>query len=193
MGLCIFCAQILLASLLLQKCGVEVMDPLETINTRRSIRKFEDKKVPDDLVKKILAAAMNAPSAGNEQPWHFIVITNKSILEKISKIHPYVTYVKDAPLGILVCGDLNLEKYKGLWMIDCSAATENILLAAHSLDLGAVWTGIYPMQNRIEKYRELLYIPDNVTPLAFVPIGYPAQKPRLQDRFKQDRVHYNKW
>ncbi len=169
------------------------MDLLETINTRRSIRKFEERKVPDNLVQKILTAAMNAPSAGNEQPWHFIVITNKSILEKISRIHPYATYAKDAPLGILVCGDLNLEKYKGLWMIDCSAATENILLAAHSLDLGAVWTGIYPMQDRIEKYRKLLNIPDEVTPLAFVPIGYPAQKPRFQDRFKQDRIHYNRW
>ncbi len=162
------------------------MDLIEVINTRRSIRKFEDKKVTDELVQKILAAAMNAPSAGNEQPWQFIVITDRSILEKISKIRPFT-------LGILVCGDLTLEKYQGLWMIDCSAATENILLAVHSLGLGAVWTGIYPMQDRIEKYRKLLNIPVNVIPLAFIPIGYPAQKPPLQDRFKKDRIHYNKW
>ncbi|MHA1481661.1 MAG: nitroreductase family protein [Candidatus Thorarchaeota archaeon] len=172
---------------------VNFLNALEVINTRRSVRKFLNKKVPKDLVSKIIAAGMNAPSAGNQQPWQFIIVDERSVLEEIAKVNPYAACAKDASVGILVCGDLQLEKYKGYWPLDCSAATENILLAAHSLGLGTVWTGVYPKQERIDRYKRLLNIPENIVPIAFIPVGYPAEEPNKENRFKKDRIHYNKW
>jgi len=169
------------------------MDALEAISTRRSVRKFLKKKVPENLVSKIIAAGMNAPSAGNQQPWQFIVVNEKTILNEIAEVNPYAGCAKDASFGILVCGDLRLEKYQGFWMLDCSAATENILLAVHSLGLGAVWTGVYPKQERIDRYKKLLDIPENIVPIAFIPIGYPAEEPNRESRFQKTRIHYNKW
>jgi nitroreductase len=169
------------------------METLETINTRRSIRKYENKKVSDSSIQNILKAAMNAPSAGNEQPWHFIVIDEKDILQKIPSISPYAGCAQDAVVAILVCGDVEQEKFEGFWVQDCSAAVENMLLAIHDLGLGAVWTGIYPMLDRVEGFREMFSLPKNIIPLALVPIGYPAQKSCPVDRFKKDRIHHNKW
>ena len=148
----------------------KIMNPLEFIHTRRSIRKYEDRKVPDKLIIKILAAGMSAPSAGNEQPWQFIVITEKSIFEKVPYINRYAAFVKNAPAAILICGDLSLEKHRGFWVQDCSATTQNMLLAAHTLGLGAVWTGIYPRQNRVDGFKKLFNIPDKVVPFALIPI-----------------------
>jgi len=169
------------------------MDAIECILTRRSIRKYENRNVPDELIRKILVAGMSAPSAGNEQPWQFVVITEKKILNEIPRVSPYAAGAKDASAAILVCGDLSLEQFQGLWVVDCSAATQNMLLAVHALGLGAVWTGVYPMQDRVDGFRELLHLPDNIIPLSLIPIGYPAQKMPQQNRYKKERVHYNKW
>lgn len=169
------------------------METLEAIQTRRSVRKYKKQKVSEDLIKKILSAGMSAPSAGNEQPWHFIVIRERSVLDEIPKFSPWSSMVKEADFGILVCGDVSLEKYEGFWVQDCSAATENILLAVHALGLGAVWTGVYPMNDRVNGFRKLLNLPENVIPLAFIPIGYPLHEPSEEDRFMEDRIHYNKW
>lgn len=169
------------------------MDALETINTRRSIRKYEDRPVPDDVVAEILKAAMSAPSAGNEQPWHFIVIKKRDILDQIPKFHPYAKMIRNAPLAIAVCADLELEKHRGNWISDCAAATENLLLAAHAMGIGAVWTAVYPRRPRIEGLRKLLGIPGNVMPLALVPMGYPGQENIAENRFKPERIHYNAW
>lgn len=169
------------------------MDTLEALRTRRSIRNYNVQDVEAELIREILAAGMCAPSAGNEQPWHFIVITEKRILEEIPRISPYAAMARDASVAILICGDLTLERIAGFWVQDCAAATQNMLLAAHALGLGAVWTGIYPMQDRVAGFRELLDIPDTVVPFALIPLGYPAHEPRKEDRFKKERIHYNTW
>lgn len=169
------------------------MDLFEAIHTRRSIRKYDKKEVPEDLITEFLKAAMAAPSAHNEQPWQFIVVTDRKILEKISVITPYTSMVKEAPLGILVCGDLDLQKSSGFWHEACSAATQNLLLAVHASGLGAVWTGIYPKEEAVASYKKLFGLPENVVPFAFVVIGYPAEKIPFKDRFRKDRVHRDKW
>jgi len=166
---------------------------MDVILSRRSIRKYTTEKVPEKLAHEVLKAAMSAPSAGNQQPWHFVVIDKRRILNKIPKFHKYAQMLKEAPLAILVCGDLELEKHKDFWVQDCSAATQNILLAAHARGLGAVWLGIYPREDRVEGARKLLGIPDNVIPFALIPLGYPAESLPTARRFKAQRVHHNEW
>jgi nitroreductase len=121
------------------------------------------------------------------------VIDDRKILDEIPRIHPHATMLKNAPLAILVCGDISLEKYRGFWVQDCSAAVQNLLLAAHAIGLGAVWTGFHPMEDRVEGMRKLLGLPDHVIPLALVPLGHPDQPSGRQDRFRGDRVHRNRW
>ena len=169
------------------------MDTLEAIMTRRSIRKYTDQPVSDELIEKLLEAAMMAPSAGNQQPWQFVVVQDKVTLSKIKDFHPYAGMAAKAPLGILVCGDTSLEKYPGFWVQDCSAAIQNLLLAAHAEGLGAVWTGIYPEMDRVEGCRKIFSLPENIIPLAFIPIGYPDQNPSSKSRFQAERVHKEKW
>ena len=169
------------------------MDTIEAIHTRRSIREYHDKPIPDDMVTEILKAAMAAPSAGNQQPWEFVVITDKRILDKIPSINPFAKMAPNAPVGILVCGDFKAERFPGNWVLDCAAATQNMLLCAHALGLGAVWTGIYPEEERMSGFIELLQIPEHVIPHTLVVFGYPIQQPGPQDRFKPERIHKNSW
>jgi nitroreductase len=169
------------------------MDALETIRTRRSIRKYLDKPVPEGVLQQVLAAAMYAPSACNAQPWQFVLIDDQKLLQEIPKIHPYAVMAAHVPLAILVCGDVSLEQIPGYWVIDCSAAVQNLLLAAHALGLGAVWTGVYPQQDRVEGFRRLLGLPKNVIPHSLIPIGYPAEQPPQVERYRSDRIHRNVW
>lgn len=166
---------------------------MDVIMSRRSIRKYTGEPVPDKMLKELLKAAMNAPSARNQQPWHFIVIRDKAVLEKITEFHPYSQMLKEASAAIVVCGDEELETSKGYWIQDCSAATQNILLAAHSKGLGAVWLGIYPRDERVTGLKGLLGIPTHVTPLSIVSIGYPAEEKGLVERYDEKRVHYERW
>lgn len=169
------------------------MDAIEAILSRRSIRKYIKKAIPVKLIKNLLKAAMSAPSAGNEQPWHFIVINNPKILSEIPTFHNHAQMLKEASVGILVCCDKNLEKYEGMGIQDCSAATENILIAAQAMGLGSVWLGVYPRIERINGLKNLLNIPDHVIPFSLISIGYPAeQKPKV-NRYNESRIHYNKW
>jgi len=169
------------------------MEAIEAIHTRRSIRRYTDKKISEEIIREILKAAMQAPSAGNQQPWQFVVIDDRNLLEKIPSIHPHAQMAREAQLAVLVCGDLGLESIKGYWVQDCSAATQNLLLAAHALGLGAVWCGVYPREERVEEFRKLLELPKNIVPFALVPIGYPGEKKEREERFKVERVHRNKW
>ncbi len=169
------------------------MDALEAIRTRRSIRKYQDKPVPQDLIQKVLTAAMSAPSACNAQPWQYVVFTDEKLLREIPRINPYAAMAEHAPLAILVCGDLSLEISKGYWVVDCAAAVQNLLLAAHAVGLGAVWTGVYPQQERIEAFRRLLNLPQPVVPHSLIAVGYPAEQPSHEDRYRPDRVHRNGW
>ncbi len=169
------------------------MDIFEALHTRRSIRKFTQQDVSEELINKILAAAMMAPSAGNQQPWQFIVITDDAQKKKIATVHPYVHMVLDAPLSVLVCGDLTKEKYEGYWPQDCSAAMENMLLAVHGVGLGAVWTGIYPMEERVERFKDICKLPEHVIPLGLAIIGWPNHAPHAGERFNPQRIHHNVW
>lgn len=165
---------------------------MDAILSRRSIRKFTAQEVPEGLLEELLKAAMSAPSAGNQQPWHFVIINERPVLDQISLFHPSPA-LKEVSAAILVCGDLQLEKHKGYWVQDCSAATENILIAAQSKGLGAVWMGVYPREEKVAGIRKVLQIPKNVIPLSIIPVGYPAEHKPPSERFDKERIHYNKW
>ena len=167
---------------------------MDAIYRRRSIRKYKPEKILLSLVEEIIKAGMNAPSAGNEQPWHFIVLDDRSILDRIPEVHPHSKMIREAPAAILICGDIDLEMHEGFWVQDCSAATQNILLAATQLGLGSVWLGVYPREDRIEGLRDLLNIPVNIIPFALIPLGYPDQEPKPPKRREQaEYVHLEKF
>jgi nitroreductase len=170
------------------------MEVIDAICSRRSIRKYTSEPIPKSVIGKLLQAAMSAPSAGNEQPWHFVVIEDHKILDQIPKFHENSGMLREAPLAVAVCGDLLLQKYKApFWVQDCSAATENILIAANSLGLGAVWLAIYPIEGRVEGMRKLLALPENIIPLSVVAIGHPAESKPPANRYDPSRVHKNNW
>lgn len=166
---------------------------MKAIMSRRSIRKYLDQSISEEIITNLLKAAMAAPSAGNQQPWHYIILDDREILQQIPEIHPHAKMVMEAPISILVCGDLTLEKYKGFWVQDCSAAVENILIAVEEQGLGAVWCGVYPMEERVVAFRKLLNIPEHVIPMALIPIGYPAEEKEPADRYDLSKIHKNSW
>ena len=170
------------------------MNILELIKTRRSIRKFDiSKTVSDEQVSDLLTAAMYAPSAGNQQVWQFITIRNKLTFEKINEFHPFSSMLKQSDLVVLVCGDSSIEAKPGYWPVDCAAATQNILLAAHGLGLGAVWLGVYPVLERQVGMSQLLNIPEHIHPFSLVVIGYSAEEKKMPERFKPERIHSENW
>lgn len=171
----------------------ESVDAIEAILTRRSIRRYTPQQVSEETVRQLLQAAMSAPSAGNQQPWQFVVITERRLLDEIPRFHPFAAMLKEASVAIMVCGDLRLEKNKGYWVQDCSAATQNLLLAAHAKGLGAVWLGVYPREDRVVNARKLLGLPESVVPLCLVPLGYPAERIPSTERYDASRVHSNTW
>lgn len=166
---------------------------MEAIFNRQSIRKFTDEPVKDEDIKTILRAAMQAPSAGNQQPWDFIVIKNQETMNKILEISPYATPLKQAQVAIVVCGDEEKERFKGYWVQDCSAAIQNMLIQSTFMGLGSVWLGIYPEQDRVDGLRSILNIPESVTPLSIVALGHPGEERRIEDRYKEERIHNESW
>jgi nitroreductase len=160
---------------------------------RRSIRHYTKEPVSQDTIEQLLKAAMAAPSAGNQQPWHFVVIQDRKILDEIPNIHPYARMTTEASVAILVCGDLRNEKHPGFWVQDCSAATENILIEACEIGLGAVWVGLYPNEQRVNSFRKLLTIPDQVIPMSLIPIGYPMEHKPPSERYDTAKIHHNRW
>ena len=159
---------------------------------RRSIRKYTGEKIPEDDIKILLEAAMNAPSAHNKQPWHFIVIDDREILDAIPKYHQYSKMLEKASHAIVVLGDLDIQE-TDFWIHDCSAALENILIAAHAMGYGAVWLGVHPHETLIDGTKELLDVPENVIPLGIVSLGVPAEEKPPRSNYKEERVHKNKW
>ena len=170
------------------------MDALECIHTRRSVRKYTDEPVSPEDIREMLSAAMTAPSACKQFPWHFVLVTDPAKLKAVKAFSPHAGMAARAPLAVLVCADTALEtRCPGYWVQDCAAAVENLLLAARALGLGAVWTGSYPREDRVEGFRALLDIPENVVPMAFLVVGHPAEPQERADRFLADRVHENSW
>lgn len=168
------------------------METLKAILTRRSVRKFKDQKVEPEKIDILLKAAMHAPSARNTQPWHFIVVDDRAMLDKIAEVHPYAQMCKEAPLAIIPCADTSVKE--GYWMLDVANATENLLLAARDLDLGAVWLGVYSDAQRIKDISELFNLPENITPICVVPVGYSdMEQGEVSGRYQKDKIHHNSW
>lgn len=172
---------------------------IPTLLSRSSSRRFTDEPVADEHIQLLLRAAMAAPSSMNLQPWHFIVIQEMKLKDELRSCLPYAKMLKGGCIGIVVCGDTSVyERVNRLdnedntlyWVQDCSAASENLLLAAHALGLGAVWTGVYPLESRINKLRELLQIPDPIIPLNLIVIGHPAVTPKPMDKWNASKVHF---
>lgn len=166
---------------------------MEAIFARRSIRKYTSQPVATDQVEYLLRAAMSAPSAYNEQPWHFMVIRDRQLLNKIADFHPHAKMLYEAPLAIVVCCDQNLKKCEWFWPQDCSAATQNILIAAQAKGLGTVWCGVYPRQELVDGMSRLLNLPEHITPFSLIAVGYPAEEKAPADRYDPARVHYDRW
>lgn len=167
----------------------------ENIMSRKSVRKFLDEPVPNDVLESVLKAGMAAPSAMNRQPWAIEVVNDKEILNGLSAMLPYGR-LETAPVAIIVCGDMSktLEgDARNFWVVDCSMMAENILLAAHAHGLGAVFTGAWPTKERGDKVKEYLGMPENYEVLGVIPMGYPAENPEPKDKWNPDAVHYNVW
>ena len=167
--------------------------PLQTIVHRRSIRSYRADVVTEEQIEQILRAAMAAPSAGNQQPWEFIVATERDLLEEITKVHPYSKMLLESPAAILVCGNMSREKHADYWIQDCSAAVQNMLLEATHQGLGSVWLGVYPRQARIDGVRKLFNLPETIIPFAVVALGYAKEQPAPVDRFTPAYIHRNGW
>lgn len=169
---------------------------IECIMTRASVRSYTAEQIPDSIVTKILRAGMAAPTAANQQPWHFVVINEQSLKDSITASFEFTKMVAGCSVAIVVCGDME-RLFKGdvpdggFWVEDCSAASENMLLAAHALGLGGVWCGIYPMKDREMRLRDILNLPPNLTPLNVMAFGYPAAPVAPKDKWDPAKVHYN--
>lgn len=168
---------------------------MKTINIRRSIRKFIDKPVEDNKVEKLLRAGMQAPSAGNQQPWEFVVVVSTEMKEKISKMSPYAGAAKDSPLIIVVLGNTNRMRFPENMEQDLGACTQNILLEAVEQGLGATWMSVHPQEDRVKSIKETLELPDNIKPYNIIIAGYPKNKEdnKFVDRYEAARVHYSKY
>jgi nitroreductase len=169
------------------------MDALDAIMTRRSIRRYSGEPVTPEQIETVLRAAQAAPSAGNQQPWRFIVITEQETLSAAAATSPYARMLGEAAFGIVVCGDTADLKHPVMWQQDCSAAVENALLAAHAIGLGGVWLGYYPKMERVASLKELLGIPEHVEPLAVLALGHPAETKPPSDRYDPSFVHHERW
>ncbi|MBN1571863.1 MAG: nitroreductase family protein [Deltaproteobacteria bacterium] len=169
------------------------MDAMDAILTRRSIRKYTGRPVSEETVKELLTAAMSAPTAADQRTWEFVVIDNRKILNEIPGFHPHSKMLLGAPLAVCVCSDLRKETRAGYWPQECGAATQNILIAANALGLGAVWLGIHPVEERVEGLKKLLGLPEGVMPLSLIALGYPAEEKPPLNRYEGGKVHRNGW
>lgn len=168
---------------------------LENIHARKSVRQFTDEPVSQEHIETMLKAAMAAPTAVNYQPWRFVVITERARLDAMAEVLPYAKMLKQAPLAIVVCGETTWfeGRENTYWQQDCSAATQNILLAAEALGLGAVWTGVYPNMELARPLAEFLGLPGTVQPLCCIPIGHHDGTTQPRDKWKPENIHYERW
>ncbi len=194
------CVALAMVATSIQSCGGSSANNsqqavIDAIMTRSSVRSYTSQQVEQDKIETMLRAGMAAPTAGNKQPWEFVVITDRTILDALPSVAGGMKMAPQAPLAIAVCGvpALTMPNMPDYWVQDCSAATQNILLAAHAMGLGAVWCGAYPDggTGREARITELLKLPEGVKALSVIIVGYPASDPSPKDKWKADRVHYN--
>lgn len=178
------------------KKSPDMNQTIQTIMSRVSVRDFTGEKISDQQIETLLRAAMAAPSAINRQPWAFIVVTDDELIAKLGEALPYSRCANHPACAIIPCGDLSKAiegEMAAFWVNDVSAATENLLLAAHSMGLGAVWTGLHPDMNRANMVRDMLGLPEHIIPLCVVPVGIPAEKPAVKDKYLPSNIHHNGW
>lgn len=169
---------------------------IQLIQTRVSVRQFTGEKISNEQIQTLLHCAMAAPTAMNKQPWAFIVITEDSLLQQMGQAFPFSRCGNGAACAFVMCGDMGKAlpgEGQGFWINDVSAATENLLLAAHAMGLGAVWTGVYPSTDRTPQVQQMLGLPENILPMCIVPVGVPAEQPEIKNKFCEDNIHYNRW
>lgn len=168
---------------------------MEAIFNRRSVRKYKDKPVENEKVNKLLRAAMQAPSAGNQQPWEFIVVQEKDNLKKLAEMSPYSKLIEDAPVAFVLLANEERMKFPENWQQDMGAAAQNILLEAVELELGAVWLGVAPLEDRVNYLKDMFQLTDNFRPYCVIGLGYPGegQENKFVDRYDETRVHFEKF
>jgi len=169
------------------------MEIQEALLNRRSIRKYKDKKISKENIDKILKAAMYAPSAMNLQAWHFVVIDDRDVLIETIKSIPYAEMLKQSAAAILVCGDSLIEKNESWLLQNCSASIQNILLSAHGLGIGSCWIAIHGMDDVYKNIRGQFKLPENIVPVSLISLGYPDEVVKAEERFKEEKIHYNNW
>ena len=168
------------------------METIQAIMTRRSVRTWTTEPISEAERKVILEAAMNAPSAADARPWHFVTMDNPKIIEKFTGLGG-TEMLSESTFMVLVCGDQSKEIYPGFWPQDCSCAAQNMQLAAHDLGVGCVWIAIYPLDERVQVCRKILNIPESITPFALLAMGVPNEVLPPEERYDKSRVHHNKW
>lgn len=193
----VFIVSTLILSFMMTACNCDnngskgrKQDAMENIFARKSVRKYLPKPVEQEKTELLLKAGMAAPTGKNTQPWEFVVVTDRAVLDSMAAALPYAKMLKEAPMAIVVCGDMTKSSY---WYIDCSAAAENILLAAEALGLGAVWTATYPYEDRMEVAKKYTGHPDHIASLCVIPVGYPAVPHTPKDKWDASKVHTGKW
>lgn len=169
---------------------IRTQDAIENILSRKSVRKYLAKPVEKEKVQLLLKAAMAAPSGKDTRPWEFVVVTDRVALDSMAAALPYAKMLTGTPVAIVVCGDTTKSSY---WYLDCSAAAQNILLAAEALGLGAVWTAAYPYDDRMDVVSKHTILPQHVKPLCVIPVGYPAMPHSPKDKWDETKIHENKY
>ena len=194
-----FIASVLLGTFLFVSCNdsskqdnaSETNQTMQTILNRKSVREYLDREISPEIMNDLLKAGMAAPSSRDRRPWQFIVLSDKEVMNDLSGKLKNASILKNANKAIIVCGDTLVSD--NCWELDCSAATQNILLAAESMGIGAVWTAVYPYADREAVVNEIFQLPENIRALAIVPLGYPSGMQTPKDKFDPTRIHYNKW
>ncbi len=167
---------------------------MNSIFERRSIRRYQKKAIPDETLRTILRAGMYAPSAGNEQPWEFIIIRSREMLQALCNAHPHAKALLSCDTAIALCGNLSRQKYSvQYWILDCAMAGQNIMLEAHELGIGSVWLGVYPCEYRTENIAHILNVPKDVIPLGIIALGYIEEALKVPERYCEGKVHWEKW
>lgn len=166
------------------------MDTLDCILSRKSVRKYSEQIVTDEQIDILLKSAMAAPTGKNVRPWEFVVVKDRAVLDAMAQELPYAKMLSQANVAIVVCGDAAKSAY---WYIDCAAATQNLLLAAENIGLGAVWTATYPYEDRMDVCKRYLNLPDNILSLCVVPVGYPAKPFIPMDKYDVTKIHNEKY
>lgn len=194
LALVFLCAKLVMSGAVGSQAAASDDVVYNNILSRTSVRAYQGKAVEKDKVEKLLRAGMAAPTAVNKQPWHFVVVADKKLLAALAETNTQADFTKDAPLAIVVCGDMTKAiegSGRDFWVQDCAAATENILLAAHAMGLGAVWTGAYPLEKRSFEMSKVLKLPETMVPLSMIVIGYPKGETKAKNKWDAQKVSYN--